>query len=253
MAKTVCPDRAALGQRERTAVVLAHIAARGSLYQLDPKLDPARDDGNLARFDLDDAELGCEAQLSLLRHEQHLAIGIVEILLDHGARDEIDMRAHSRLASGIARNRHGVHALDEREFLGWDWDGVPAHRRNRYVDFCRRSRAPEADAGLLEGVEVIDRRPNAGKPGSLVRCARGGKGRAAELLGVKAIAAFLRRVAADRQRARKRLGFEAFAESRHVADNEGALAGARRFFGEVRSVLNVHDQSHRTSYLKPSS
>src|SRR5436190_1949077 len=50
--------------------------------------------------------------------------------------------------------------------------------------------------------------------------ARGGEGRARELLGVEAVVDLLRRVAADRQGAGQRLGLEAVAEARHVARHQ---------------------------------
>ena len=85
--QAVGADRPALGQRERAAVVLAQIAAGRPARELDPDLHAARDDGDLAGLDVDDAELGPEPQLALLRHEQHLAVGVVEVLVLHRAGD----------------------------------------------------------------------------------------------------------------------------------------------------------------------
>ena len=95
--QAVGADRAALGQRERAAVVLAEIAARRAVRQLDAKLDAARDHRDLAGLDVDDAELGAEPQPALLRHEQQLAVGVVEVLVLHRAGDEIDVRRHAGL------------------------------------------------------------------------------------------------------------------------------------------------------------
>ena len=58
--QAVGPDRPALGQGEGAAIVLAQIAARRSVRKLDPDLHAARNDGDLARLDVDDAELGPE-------------------------------------------------------------------------------------------------------------------------------------------------------------------------------------------------
>ena len=44
---------------------------------------------------------GDKAQVVLLRHEHHLAVGIVEVLIDHRPGDEIDMRGHAGL--GVER------------------------------------------------------------------------------------------------------------------------------------------------------
>src|SRR5690348_13409014 len=70
--QAVGADRAALGQGQRAAVVLAEIAPRRAAPQLHAELYAARDDGDLARRDVDDAELGPEPELALLRHEEHL-------------------------------------------------------------------------------------------------------------------------------------------------------------------------------------
>src|SRR4051812_12147470 len=66
-------DRAALRQGQGAAVILAEIAARRAAAQLDADLHAARDHGDLAGFDVDDAEFGPDAELALLRHEHQLA------------------------------------------------------------------------------------------------------------------------------------------------------------------------------------
>ncbi len=96
--KAIGADRAALRQREGAAVILAEIAARGAAGNLDAEFHAARDHRDLAGLDVDPAELGDEAQIALLRHEHHLAVGIVEMLIDHRFGDEIDMRGHAGLA-----------------------------------------------------------------------------------------------------------------------------------------------------------
>ncbi len=68
--EAVGADRPALRQRERAAVILAEIAARRAVGNLDAELDAARDHRDLAGLDVDAAELGDEAQIALLRHEQ---------------------------------------------------------------------------------------------------------------------------------------------------------------------------------------
>src|SRR4029078_10777519 len=62
--------------------------------------------------------------------------------------------------------------------------------------------------------------------GSLIGAARRGEGRARKLFGIKPIGAALRRIAADRQRAGKRLGLKAVAEAGHVARRD--VGGATR-------------------------
>ena len=106
-------DRATLGQREGATIILAHVAARGSIGQLDPKRNAARDDDDFTGLGQDDAHLGHEAQPPLLRHDQHLAIGVPEHLVGHRAGSDVDVRRHPRLRAGITRRRDGVHAFNE--------------------------------------------------------------------------------------------------------------------------------------------
>ena len=56
------------------------------------------------------AELGEEAQRALLRHDQQLAVGVVEVLVLHRRGDEIDVRGHAGLRVDVAGRRHGAHA-----------------------------------------------------------------------------------------------------------------------------------------------
>src|SRR5207247_8275536 len=51
--EAVRADEAEVGEAEERAVVLADVAARGAVGELDAELDPALDDGDLARLDLD--------------------------------------------------------------------------------------------------------------------------------------------------------------------------------------------------------
>ena len=81
--QAVGADRPAIGQRELGAVVLADIAARRSVDQLDLEHQAARQDADLARLDLDHAHLGDEAHAAHLRHDQQLAVGVEEMIVDH--------------------------------------------------------------------------------------------------------------------------------------------------------------------------
>ena len=76
-------DRPAVGQRELGAVVFADVAARGAVDQFDAEFDAARDDADIAGRYVDAAELGEKAQARLLRHDQQLAVGVVEVLVHH--------------------------------------------------------------------------------------------------------------------------------------------------------------------------
>src|SRR5258706_2307388 len=129
--ETVGSDRPAFRQGEGASIVLAKISARRARRQLDPHFNAARDHRNLARLDVDNTELGPEAQITLLRHDQHLTIGVVEVLVLHGSRNEIEMGAHARLGAGISCRRHGANALDKGKTLIRDWDGIPTPSRFR--------------------------------------------------------------------------------------------------------------------------
>jgi hypothetical protein len=205
-----------MGQRESASVVLAHVAARRPVGQLDADLDAARNDRHLAGCDVDDAELGPQPQRPRLRHEEQLAVGVVEVLVHHRTRHEVDVRAHPGLRAGITGGRDRAHAVDERHRLLGQRHRAPAHRRDRHLHLVARRGAPQADIGLVEVAEVRHRRADAIEPGALVGGARRRERRAAELLGVEPVGALLRRVAADRQRSRQRFGLEAVAKPRHV-------------------------------------
>src|SRR3954469_4054916 len=86
--QAVGPDRPAVWQRERIAVILADVGPRGAVDQLDAKNDAARNDADLARRDLNDTELGSETQAAVLCHHQQLAVGIEEVFARHRLSDE---------------------------------------------------------------------------------------------------------------------------------------------------------------------
>src|SRR5438552_3304782 len=76
--EAVGADRAQFWKPEERAVILADIASRSSVRQLDPELDAARNHGNFSGFRLDHAELGGEARtspLSILRNGGCIAEG----------------------------------------------------------------------------------------------------------------------------------------------------------------------------------
>ena len=129
------------------------------------------------------------------------------------------MRAHAGLRRRIARRRDGAHALDERQRLGRDRDRVPPHRGDAAARPPARARCARGRyRPCANSPQCCDGRADAIEPGALVGGARRGEGRAGNLLGVEAVGALLRRVAADGQRARQRLRLEAVAEAGEVFD-----------------------------------
>ncbi len=220
--QAVGADRATLGQCEGAAVILAEIAAGRAAAQLHPQLHAARDDGDLARLDVDDAELGPQPQLALLRDEQQLAVGVVEVFVLHGAGDQVDMRGHAGLRSGIARCRDGAQALEEGQPVAWKRDRVPAHRRRWHLDLRARRRAPQSSIRLAEPPPVLDRGPDAVEPAPLIAGPGRCEGRTAELLGIQSVGAALGRVAPHRQRTGQGLGLEAVPEAGEIARLQAA-------------------------------
>ena len=61
-----------------------------------------------------------------LRDNEKLAVGVVEIIVFHGLRGEIDAGRHAGLRVDVARGRHGADALDEGEPLLWNGNRTPA-------------------------------------------------------------------------------------------------------------------------------
>ncbi len=158
------------------------------------------------------------------------------MLVDHGFCDQDDMRGHAGLRVGIARGRHGLHALQERLVVLRDRRRVPAQLRDRQFVFVARRGAPQPGIGFFKAPGVLHRRTDAIQPGALVGAARRGEGRAGELLGIEPVGAALRRVAADRQRARQRLGLKAVPEAGHVARRDLRGASGDR----VRRGVDIH-------------
>ena len=69
----------------------------------------------------------------LLRHDQQLAVGVVEIVALHRLGDEIDVRGHAGLGVDVARRGHGAHAREEGELLLGDRHRAPAQLPDRAV------------------------------------------------------------------------------------------------------------------------
>jgi hypothetical protein len=113
------------------AEVLADVAARAAVRQLEPEAQAARDDDDLLRLGLDHAELGDEAMAAGLRHEQHLAVGVVEAAASHRPVGRVQVARRRRAARwgrrcrpsspGLRRNRlahAGIGSGFQRSWLG---------------------------------------------------------------------------------------------------------------------------------------
>ena len=238
--KAVGAERAELRQPQRDAVILADIAARRPVRQLDAKAQAARNDDDLAGRRLDDAELGDEARAAELRHDQHFAVGIVEAAIGHRAVGGIDVHAHADLRGDVAVAAHGHHALDKVGGLLRNRDRAPAQLRRRRVDVVERRAANEAVVDARIG-PVHDRGLDAIGPGAPVLAARRRERGARDQLGVQAVRRPLRRIAADRQRAGDCFRNEMIAEAGLVLQRRGrARRSVVRFAG-----FGIHATSRR--------
>ncbi len=95
-----------LGQAESGAVILADIAPRLAVRQIDAELDAARHDRDLAGRRFERAKLGAQKNAALLRHEQKLAVAIGEVALAHRAAGEIAMDGDADARRGVAVAGH---------------------------------------------------------------------------------------------------------------------------------------------------
>src|SRR3954470_3547222 len=96
-------DRAELRQAERRAIVLTYVAARLLLEKFHFELHAARDHTDLARRELQPAELGENNEAALLRNEHQLAVGAIKVAPFHRAIGTIDVHRDAALHCRTAR------------------------------------------------------------------------------------------------------------------------------------------------------
>ena len=157
-------------------------------------------------------------QPPLLRHDQQLAVGVVEEAAAHRPVRGVDVDRAAGAAGGIAVARHRHQAVDEIDRFG----GARQRQRVPAQLVGRRRHAAERtdDPRLVDQAKrlVHRRRPDPVRPRPPVGAPRRRECRARQLLGVQAVRRALRRVAADRQRAGQRLGGELVGEAGHVGE-----------------------------------
>ena len=230
LARPLAPIGAEFGQPERRAVVLADVAARLLVRQLDAELDAARNDGDLAGRDVENAELGMQRQRaraaarSAVRRRRRRKSGPS---IERVGGVEVDRRRRSAscespLPAIVTRPSTksvgcvGIGSGSQRNWFG----GVGTSSNGAATEpACCSTRS---DTGLC-----IDRRPDAIEPGAPVQRPRRGERRAAELLGVQAERRLLRRVLARGSAPGTRLGGELVAEARHVLQIAVMSVGGR--------------------------
>ena len=81
--ETVGADGAEFGEAESWPVVFEDVAAGLRVEQLDAELDAARNDGDFAGCEVEDAEFGVEHEAAELGDEEQLAVGGVEEAVGH--------------------------------------------------------------------------------------------------------------------------------------------------------------------------
>jgi hypothetical protein len=232
--EAVGADRAAVGQVELLAVVLADEAAARAFEDFHAVEEAAGEERDLLRLDVDDAEFGAEAQAAFLRDDEKFAVGRVEVFVLHRVGDEVDVGGHADLGVDVARRGHRAHAGEPGVALARGHrDRVPAVLAEAdHVLLHVRRGLPVGQVALLEAGGVADRGADAVAPGPLG--ARLGEGRARELLGIEPVVAFLRRVLALGQGVGQGLGLEVVAEAGHVAlVRAGGAAGADHAFRQA--------------------
>src|SRR5687767_5178207 len=94
--------------------------------RLDLELEPAWNTYDLTRTGLQIAKLSNEADPPILRHEQHLAVGVVEVPLAHALVKGIDVHRHPRLGEQIAVPRDRRNPINKVGRLSWNGKWVPA-------------------------------------------------------------------------------------------------------------------------------
>jgi hypothetical protein len=147
LGKSVGADRPEIRQAQRRAEILAHIAARGAVRQLDAKAQAARQDGDLQRFDVQDAEFRQQPQPPLLRHHQHFRIGVVEIAPAHRPVGDVPVDRAAACAAAepvpatVNRPSTKSSASAGRELAGGSSAGGSGDRRPR--------RSPRASAAAM--------------------------------------------------------------------------------------------------------
>jgi hypothetical protein len=195
--QAVGADGTAARQVELGAVVLAHEAARRPVQRLDAEDHAARHDGDFQRADLHPPQLGEDLEPAGLRHDEELAVRAVEVLVLHGRGDEVVVHRQTDLRVHVPGRGHGAHACEEGQGLALrDLHRVPAVLAQRLDVIVDAGRGLEMrQLQPREPARMLDRGADAVAPGPLVLPARGGEGRARELLGVEPVIDALGRVA----------------------------------------------------------
>ncbi len=226
-------------------MVLADIAPRRPCDDVDAKAQAARNDDNLAGRRVERAQLRRERDCALLRHDQQLAVGIVEVASAHRPIASVLMDADARLRGDVAVARDREQPVDEIRGRLRQRKRIPAQLVRRRLDIGERRTAQLRVTQSLERA-VHGRGTQAIEPGAPVLCARRGERGARQLLRVQTIRNALRRIAARGQCTGQRFGGELVAEAALIVERR---ARGRRFrlrgprLALDRTIHDGHDPS----------
>ena len=225
--EAVGADRAEVRQVEGRAVILAQIAARRAVRQVDGDLDAARDHGEVAGREVERAAFGAQADVAGLRQQHHLGVGVAEIAPLHRGVGAVQVDRQAGPGAHVAVPDIARHAVEE---VG----GRLGHRLRRPAALGMRKGAvrrrrgqPERQVDPAPVALGQDRRRDAVEPCAPVLRPRRGEGGAADLLGIEAVGRPLGRVAALRQGAGQGLRRVFVAEAGHRAGRCGGGAAGR--------------------------
>jgi hypothetical protein len=173
----------------------------------DPELHSARYQADPARLEFHDAELGNDAERTLLRDDQHFAVGVHKQPALHALGCAIEVDCYSLQVSGVAVDEHGHHPVDEILALGKVLWRIPAQPVGcQRLLRCPRHKQPGTRISYERS--MVGGWPHPVEPASSILVARHGERRSRQLLGVKPVGWSLGRVAALRQGAFDRLALE---------------------------------------------
>jgi len=116
--QAVGTDRAQLRETKKWPVILADITRGLAIRQQTPERDTSRNDGDLARRDLDAAKFGQQVQPAALRDEQQFAVPVDKDPRCHVEVGHIDVDGHAVQRRRVVARHHRRHRIDQVDRRG---------------------------------------------------------------------------------------------------------------------------------------
>ena len=129
-------DRPELRQPQMLPVVLADVAARLPIDQLDTERHAPRHEADLAGRHVQHAQLGVDDQRTQLRHDQQFAVRVVEVAIGHRLVRGVDVDGGALLedrAAVAAKRGDAVHEIGGRR-----WESASAASASGSASGARR-------------------------------------------------------------------------------------------------------------------